>query len=178
MSAMKERLLLLSVFTGLAALLAVFIGQRGEAEPVQPPSAVDRARTLADAVPAELSARAVGQGLDVADSRKLATDVYLVRRGDGGYCSLTGDAIACGPSDFFGQFPALYTLITTKTAIGALVELTGAARRDVASVRVDGVPHLVTPDGGFSISLASRPSLIEFVGQAGGVLYKREVPSP
>jgi hypothetical protein len=174
---MKKRLVLLSVFTGLAALLAVFMGQRGEAEPVQPPAAVDRARTLADAVPAELSARAVGQGLDVADSRKLATGVYLARRGDGGYCSVTGDAIACGPSDFFGQFPALYTLVTTKTDIGALVELTGAARRDVASVRVDGVPHLVTPDGGFSISLPGRPSLIEFVGQAGDVLYKREVAS-
>jgi hypothetical protein len=174
---MKERLLLLSVFTGLAALLAVFMGQRGEAEPVQPPAAVDRPRTLADVVPAVLSARAAELGLDVADSRKLATDVYLVRRSDGGYCSLTEDGVTCGPSDFFGLYPALYALSTTRTDIGALVELTAAVRRDVESVRVDGTSHSVTRDGGLSISLANRPSLIEFVGKAGDVLHKQEVAS-
>jgi hypothetical protein len=174
---MRKRLFLLSFFTGLAALVAVFVGQQGEADPVQPPAAVDRARTVADAVPTDISTRAAGFGLDLADSRKLATDVYLVRASDGGYCSLTEDGVTCGrPPDIFGHDPALYTLNTTRTDIGALVELAGAVRRDVAAVRVDGVPHFVTRDGGFSFSLATRPTLIEFIGKDGDILHTEEVP--
>jgi hypothetical protein len=176
---MKKRLLLLSIFTALASLFAIFMGERGEAELLQPPAALDRPRTPADVVPAELRARTAtaGLGLDFAASRKLATDVYLVRGSDRSYCSLTDDGVTCGSaSDIFGHdHPALWALTTTRTAIGALVELRGAVRRDVGTVRVDGVSYPVTRDGGFSISLESRPSSVEFVGKDGDVLHKQEI---